>query len=116
MTHDECVGRWTPPPHHPKILPYKHHPIKTLLLTCVCPLVPSALIRDKWKSTWQMERVEGLVIVGQYFWVVRRVSPETDTFIMRHEDLPNMEIYDTKRMVHIKEEGLEEDLFDLERP
>ena len=63
-----------------------------------------------------MERVDGLVVVGKDFLLVSRGIPATDAFIMRHEDLPNMEIYDTKRMVHIKEEGLEEDLFDLERP
>ena len=45
--------------------------------------------------------------------VVRRGSPETDAFIMRNEDFPNKELYATKRMVHITEEGPEEDLFYL---
>ena len=40
VTHDECVGRWTPPPHHPKILPYKHQPLHPLPLPFVWPLVP----------------------------------------------------------------------------
>ena len=53
---------------------------------------------------------------GQDFPVVRRGYPATDTLIMRHEDLPNKELYVTKIMVHIIEEGPEEDLFDLERP
>ena len=48
-----------------------------------------------------MERVEGLVIVGQDFRVVKRGSPETDAFIIRHEDFPNKELYATKRIVHI---------------
>ena len=39
MTHDKCVGRWTHPPHHPKILPYKHQPLHTLPLICVRLLV-----------------------------------------------------------------------------
>ena len=59
--------------------------------------------------------MEGLVLLGQDFWLVRRGSPATDTFIMRHEDFPNKELYATKRMVHITEEGHEEDLFDLWR-
>ena len=60
--------------------------------------------------------MEGLVILGQYFWVVRRGGPVTDTFIMCHEDSPNKELYATKSMVHITEEGPEEKLFDLEIP
>ena len=78
-------------------------------------LHPSALVREKCPKKWQRERVESLVLVGQYFRVVRRGSPATNTFIMRNEDLPNEEVYATKRMVHITEEGPEEDLFDLER-
>ena len=35
---------------------------------------------------------------------------------MRHEDFPNKELYATKRMVHIIEQGSEEYLFDLDRP
>ena len=35
------------------------------------------------------------------FWVVNRGSPATDAFIVCHEDLPNKELYSTKRMVHI---------------
>ena len=56
------------------------------------------------------------MLVGQDFWVVRRGSPATNAFIMCHEDLSYKELYATKRMVHIIEEGPEEDLFDLERP
>ena len=57
-----------------------------------------------------------MVIVVQYFRVARRGSPATDAFIMHHEDLPNKELYATKRMAHITEEGPEEDLFYLEIP
>ena len=64
-------------------------------------LHPYSLIREKWTKTWQMERVEGMVLVGKYFRLARRESPVTNAFIMRHEDLPNKEIYATKRMVHI---------------
>ena len=77
---------------------------------------PPALIREKWPTTCQRERVEELVLLGQDFWLVRRGSPATDAFIMRHEDFPNKELYATKRMVHITEEGPEEELLDLERP
>ena len=77
---------------------------------------PSDLIRYKWSNTFQRDRVEGLVLVGKDFWVVRRGGPATDVFIMCHEDLPNKEIYATKRMVHNTKEGPKEDLFDLERP
>ena len=73
----------------------------------------STLIRDKWTNTCQRERVEGLMLVGKDFWVVRRESPATDAFIMRHEYFPKKELYDTKRMVHITEEGPKEGLFDL---
>ena len=76
-------------------------------------MYPSFLIRDKWTNTCQRERVEGLVLVGKYFQVVRRESPATDAFIMRHEYFPKKELYDTKRMVHITEEGPKEGLFDL---
>ena len=55
------------------------------------------------------------MLVGKYFRVVRRGIPATDTFIMRHEYLPKKELYATKRMVHITEEGPEEDLLDLQR-
>ena len=55
-----------------------------------------------------MERVEGLVVVGKYFQVVRMMSPVNDTFIRRDEDFPNKELYATKRMVYITEEGPEE--------
>ena len=79
-------------------------------------LHPSYLIMDKWLDTRQRERVEGVVLVGKYFRVVRRGSPVTDSFIMRHEDFPNKELYSTKSMVHITEEGSEEYLFDLYRP
>ena len=64
-------------------------------------LHPSSLIRYKCKNTRQRERVEGLVVSGQDFWVVRRGIPATDAFIMRHEDLPKKGIYYTKMMVHI---------------
>ena len=40
MTHDEYVSRWTPPPHHPKILPHKNHPLQTIPLPCFWTLVP----------------------------------------------------------------------------
>ena len=76
-------------------------------------LHPSDLIRGKWSNTWHRERVAGLVFVGRYLWVVRRGIPATDAFIMRHEYFPNKELYDTKRMVHITEEGPKEGLFDL---
>ena len=64
-------------------------------------LHPYYLIRDKWKNKWQRERSEGMVPLGKYFREVRRESPVTNAFIMRHGDLPNKEIYATKRMVHI---------------
>ena len=57
-----------------------------------------------------------MVLIGKYFWVVSRGSPATDVFIIRHEDFPNKELYATKRMVHIIEEGPEEDLCYLEIP
>ena len=56
------------------------------------------------------------MLVGNCFGVVRRGSPATDTFIMRHEDFPNKELYATKKMVHIIEEGPKEYLLDLEKP
>ena len=68
-------------------------------------LQPSTLIREKWPATRQRERLEGLVLVGRNFWVVRRGSPATNAFIMHNGDLPNKELYATKRMVNIKEEG-----------
>ena len=49
-------------------------------------LHPYTLIMEKWTTTPQMESVEGMVLVGQDFRVVRRGSPATDTFIMRHEE------------------------------
>ena len=55
------------------------------------------------------------MLIGKYFWVVRRGSAATDVFIMRHEDLPNKKLYATKKIVHIKEELPEEKLFYLER-
>ena len=70
-------------------------------------LRPSTLIRDKYPNTWLRERVEVLVVVRQYFRVVRRGSPTTDAFIMRHEDFPNKELYAINRIVHITEEGPE---------
>ena len=76
-------------------------------------LHPSSLIRDNYKNTRRRERVEGLVVSGQDFWVVRRGIPATDAFIMRHEDLPNKGLYSTKRMMHIIEEAPKEELFDL---
>ena len=79
-------------------------------------LHPSALISYKCPNTCQRERVVRLVLVGKYFQMVRRGSPATAIFIMHHEDLPNKEIYATKRMVHNTKEGPKEDLFDLERP
>ena len=55
------------------------------------------------------------MLVGQYFGVVRRGIPATDAFIMCHEYSPNKELYATKRMVHITEEGPKEEILDLER-
>ena len=52
-------------------------------------------------NIWQRDKVEGLVVLGQAFWLVRRESPATDSFIMCHEDFPNKALYDTKRVVHI---------------
>ena len=40
MTHDECVGCWTPPPHHRKILPYNHQHLQPLSLPLIWSLVP----------------------------------------------------------------------------
>ena len=45
------------------------------------------------------------MLVGKNVWVLRREGPATNAFIMRHEDFPNKELYATKRMVHITEEG-----------
>ena len=60
--------------------------------------------------------MDGLLLVEKDFRVVRRGILATDVFIMRHEYFPNKEIYATKRMVHIIEEGPKEHLFGLERP
>ena len=60
--------------------------------------------------------MDGLLLVEKDFRVVRRGILATDVFSMRHEYFPNNEIYATKRMVHIIEEGPEEHLFGLERP
>ena len=57
-----------------------------------------------------------LVVVAQYFRVVRRGSPATNAFIMSHKYLPNKGLYTTKRMVYFTEEGPEEDPLDLEIP
>ena len=57
-----------------------------------------------------------LVVVAQYFRVVRRGSPATNAFITRHKYFPNKELYATKRMFHFTEEGPEEDFLDLEIP
>ena len=62
---------------------------------------PYNIIRDKWPNTWQRERVEGLVLVGQDFRAMKRGSPATTAFIMRHEDFPYKELYSTKRILHI---------------
>ena len=40
MAHDECIGRWNPPPHHPKIFPYKHQSLHPLPLPYFFSLVP----------------------------------------------------------------------------
>ena len=45
-----------------------------------------------------------MVIVGQYFRVVRSGSSATDAFIIRHEYSPNKELYATNIMVYITEE------------
>ena len=55
------------------------------------------------------------MLVGKYLQVVRRGIPEKDAFIMCHENSPNKELYATKRMVHITEEGPKEEILDLER-
>ena len=68
-------------------------------------LYPYVLIREKWNNTWKREMVEGLVLVGKDFGVARRGILGTGAFITCHEYLPNKELYDTKRMVHITEEG-----------
>ena len=68
-------------------------------------LYPYVLIREKWNNTWKREMVEGLVLVGKDFRVARRGSPLPNEFIMNHEDLPNKELYTTKMMVNITEEG-----------
>ena len=60
--------------------------------------------------------MKGLVVVGQHFWVVRRGSPATGAFIMRHEYFSNKELYATKMMLHITEEVTEEDVLYLEQP
>ena len=41
MAHDECIGRWTPPPHHPKIVPYKHQHLHPLPMIYVRPIFPN---------------------------------------------------------------------------
>ena len=64
-------------------------------------LHPYALIMEKWTNTPHVESVEGMVLVGQDFRVVRKGSPATDAFIIRHEDFPNKELYSIRRMVHI---------------
>ena len=53
------------------------------------------------------------MLLGQYFWVVRRGSPATDVFIIHSEGFSNKKLYATKRMVYITEEGPKEDLFYL---
>ena len=57
--------------------------------------------------------MEGLVLVEQDFRVARRGVTATNAFIMCHKYFPNKELYATKRMVHITEEGRTEELFDL---
>ena len=56
------------------------------------------------------------MVVERIVRMERRGIPAIDAFIMRHEDFPHKEIYVTKRMVHITEEGPEKHLFDLEIP
>ena len=46
-----------------------------------------------------------MVLVGKDFWVVMRGVPGIDAFIIHNEDSPKKEIYATKRMVNITEEG-----------
>ena len=58
--------------------------------------------------------MEGVVLEGKYFCVVWRGSPATGAFIMRHEYFPNKRFYATKMMIHIIEEGPEEDFLYLE--
>ena len=59
--------------------------------------------------------MERLVLVGHGFGVVGRGGPDTEIFIMRNEYFPNKELYTTKTMVHITEEGPKEYLLDLDR-
>ena len=54
------------------------------------------------------------MLEGKYFCVVWRGSPATGAFIMRHEYFPNKRFYATKMMIHIIEEGPEEDFLYLE--
>ena len=51
------------------------------------------------------------MVVRQEYCVMRQEISEIDAFIMMHPDLPNKELYATKRMVQITEEGLEEENF-----
>ena len=71
-------------------------------------LHPSALIRDKWSKIWQMERVEGLVLVQHEYHVVRRGSRVTNVFVLTHPELPNNDLYATQIMVKITKEVPEE--------
>ena len=57
--------------------------------------------------------MERLVLVGHGFGVVGRGGPDTEIFIMRNEYFPNKELYTTKTMVHITEEGPKEYLLDF---
>ena len=56
------------------------------------------------------------MLVEQDFRVARRGVTATNAFIMCHKYFPNKELYATKRMVHIIEEGPKLDLFNFERP
>ena len=51
----------------------------------------------------------------EQFWVLRKGSPATYKFTMNHENSSKMELYATKRMVHITEEGPKEYLLYLYR-
>ena len=62
---------------------------------------PYDLVREKWQNKWQREKVEGLVVAGKDFWVMRRGSPATYALITRHKYFPNKELYCTKRRVNI---------------
>ena len=97
--HKNCKNWWNTMPRTMRLRPV--HGNKASAISRM--LHPYTLIRNEWPTTCLRKRVEWLVLVGQNNLVVRRGSTVTDSFIMRHEYLPNKELNDTKRMVHITE-------------